>query len=87
MRDLVRAREDLARMSPGGSAERPIHVDSASVVEGRTRALACPACETGEFRIVEHASVASGLRRVDVRCRQCSTPRSLWFRLDTAEPN
>jgi hypothetical protein len=74
-------RELLAALSPGGSRERPIKVASASVVEVRTGALACPLCG-GSYRLDEHVAPAAGLRRVDVHCRHCSTPRSLWFRID-----
>lgn len=64
-----------------GSRELPIKVTSAAVVEVRTGALNCPACEIGTYRIGEHVAPARGLRRVDVTCRHCSTERSLWFRL------
>lgn len=85
-RQLVRDREKLAALSPGGSRERPIAVDSAAVVEVRVRALACPQCE-GTYRVADHRAPASGLREVDVRCDRCGTPRTLWFRLVTSEPN
>jgi uncharacterized protein YbaR (Trm112 family) len=78
-------REHLATLERGGSRHRPIAVASASVVEVRTRALACPHCG-GEYRIHDHVAV-HGLRRVDVGCRQCSRPRSLWFKLVSFEPN
>jgi len=84
--DLLTDRELLASLSPGGSPERPIKVGSASVVEVRTSALACPLCG-GSYRLEEHVAPAAGLRRVDVTCRHCSTPRSLWFRLVSFEPN
>ena len=80
-------RELLAAMSPGGSRERPIKVGSASVVEVRTQALTCPACGIGTYRIDEHVSLGPGVRRVDVHCRHCATPRSLWFKLVSFEPN
>ena len=79
-------RELLASLSPGGSRERPIKVGSASVVEVRTQALNCPLCD-GTYRIDEHVSLAPGIRRVDVHCRHCATPRSLWFKLVSFEPN
>ena len=78
-------REQLARLARGGSRHYPITVASAAVVEVRTKALACPHCG-GEYRIHDHVFVA-GLRRVDVGCRQCSRTRSLWFKLETFEPN
>ena len=71
----------FASLLPGSSRDRPIRVSSASVVEVRTAALTCPRCGIGTYRIAEHVAPAPGVRRVDVTCRQCSTPRSLWFRL------
>jgi predicted Zn finger-like uncharacterized protein len=85
-RQLVRDRERLAALSPGGTAERPIAVPSAAVVEGRALNATCPQCGGG-YRILEHASPASGLRRVDVRCQMCRTPRTLWFRLTSDAPS
>jgi predicted Zn finger-like uncharacterized protein len=85
-RRLVRDREKLAALSPGGSAEHPIAVASAAVVETRVRNSTCPQCE-GTYRIVEHTAPASGLRQVDVRCQLCGTPRTLWFRLISDEPS
>jgi predicted Zn finger-like uncharacterized protein len=85
-RRLVRDREKLAAMSRGGSSEHPILVPSAAVVEVRVHHSTCPQCE-GAYRIVEHASPASGLRRVDVRCQRCGTPRALWFRLGSDQPS
>lgn len=85
-RALVRDREQLAALSPGGSRARPIEVDSSAVVEPRIRSLACPQCE-GSYRVVDHRAPASGLREVDVRCALCGTPRTLWFRLVSSEPN
>ncbi len=85
-RQLVRDREKLAALVPGGSRERPIEVASASVVEVRIGSLACPQC-AGEYRVAEHRSAGGGLRDVDVVCRQCGVPRTLWFRLVSVEPN
>lgn len=85
-RKLVRDREKLAALSRGGSAEHPIEVTSAAVVETRVNNSTCPQC-AGTYRIVEHTSPASGLRRVDVRCTQCGTKRALWFRLVSKEPS
>ena len=85
-RALVRDREKLAALSPGGARAHPIEVTSAAVVEVRVGALPCPQCG-GEYRIKEHASVEAGLRRLDVKCNLCGTPRTLWFRLVSDEPN
>lgn len=86
VRDLVRDREKLAALLPGGSRERPMEVDSAAVIEPRINSLACPQCE-GNYRVLDHRSIGSGLREVDVRCNTCSAPRTLWFRLVSSEPN
>jgi hypothetical protein len=85
-RQLVRDREKLAALSPGGSAARPIAVDSAAVVEVRVRSLPCPQCG-GEYRIGEHRAPASGLRQVAVTCTRCHVSRELWFRLTSSEPS
>lgn len=82
----ARDRERLAALLPGGSRERPIVVTSAAVIEPRVKAMACPHC-SGEYRIHEHEMAAPGIRRVDVTCRHCSAPRSLWFRLVARELN
>jgi len=85
-RQLVRDREKLAVMVAGGSAERPIEVPSSAVIEGRVRSLPCPQCE-GELQIREHRSAGAGVRAVDVRCHTCGSPRTLWFRIVSDEPN
>lgn len=85
-RKLVRDREKLAALSVGGSEDRPIQVTSASVVEVRVRHLTCPQCE-GEYRIKEHRAPASGIRSVDVTCQLCGVPRTLWFRIVSADAN
>jgi len=84
-RQLVRDREKLAALSPGGSRDRPIAVPSAAVVEIRAHAMPCPQCE-GELRVGEHR-VDDGLRVVAVTCTRCHVGRELWFRLVSDEPN
>jgi predicted RNA-binding Zn-ribbon protein involved in translation (DUF1610 family) len=79
----ARDRERLFRLEPGGSAECPIDVASASVVERRAATFPCPLCG-GEHAIDEHAAVSGAgqrLREVRLRCHRCGTRRSLWFRL------
>ena len=78
--------ERLASLVRGGSRERPIEVGSAAVIEPRVLSQNCPHC-AGEYRILEHEWAGSGHRRVDVACRMCSTPRSMWFRLVVTDPN
>jgi predicted Zn finger-like uncharacterized protein len=85
-RHLVRDREKLATLLPGGSAERPIEVESSAVIEGRVRATPCAQCE-GEYRVVDHRSTGAGVRALDVRCERCHVARTLWFRIVIAEPN
>ena len=83
---VEQAREQLAQLLPGGSQDRTIDVTSAAVIEIRAAAMACPQCG-GLYRILEHTRPVPGLRRVDVACRQCSTPRALWFRIVDREPS
>lgn len=77
---LADAREQLARVSPGGSPERPLGIESASVVESRALALGCGRCG-GELRLEDHAAL-QGLRRVRARCRSCGALREVWLRLE-----
>ena len=71
----------LAQLSPGGSIDRPIEVASSSVIEGRAQdSIPCPHCG-GQYRVIEHTRPIPQRRRVDVQCRHCSTPRTLWFRI------
>jgi hypothetical protein len=81
-----RVREQLARMTRGGARDRPIRVSSAAVIEPRTIATPCPRCG-GEYRIHEHVRPSPDRRRVEVACRQCATPRALWFEIVADDPN
>jgi hypothetical protein len=84
-RQLVRDREKLFALSPGGSRERPIAVESAAVIEVRAHATPCPQCES-ELRVREHRTV-DGLRVVAVSCSRCTAKHELWFKLVSNEPN
>lgn len=84
-RRLVRDRERLAALSPGGSAARPLDVPSPAVIESRVARLRCPQCD-GEYTLVEHAA-EQGLRVVSVTCRVCHVPRRIWFRLGSSAPS
>jgi ribosomal protein S27AE len=86
LRKLVRDREKLAALSAGGSAEHPIQVASAAVVEVRVRHLACPQCG-GDYRVADHRAPASGLRSVEVACVRCGVARTLWFRIVSFDAN
>lgn len=83
LRKQVREREELAAQLPGGSAERPIEVAAASVIEGKARATLCIQCEGDlELRGDRAVSTARGvLREIALACRRCHTPRTLWFRI------
>jgi len=83
LRKQVRLTEKLAGELPGGSAERPINVGSASVVEGKARATRCIQCGGElELRGDRATSTPRGiLREIAVACRGCHVPRTLWFRV------
>jgi hypothetical protein len=83
---IERAREQLAALSPGGAPDRAIEVASASVIEVRAQAMPCPHCG-GLYRILEHTRPVPGVRQVDVACRYCGVPRTLWFKIAVREPN
>ena len=79
----MRRTEGLAGDFPGGSAQRPIDVASASVVEGKARATPCIQCGGDlELRGDRATSTARGvLREIALVCRRCHAPRTLWFRI------
>ncbi len=83
------ARERLARLEPGGAPERPVEVESASVVEPRALALGCARC--GEaLRLEAHDAVHSergALRRVHGRCKSCGAERDVWLRIAARLPS
>jgi hypothetical protein len=85
-RQLVRDREKLSALAPGGSAEHPIDVPSPAVIEPRVSALRCPQCDRG-YKLDDHQSPAPGLRVISVTCRLCHVPRQIWFRLVSLDPN
>lgn len=91
---LAKARLELAALERGGSAERPIEVSSASIVEPHALKLECVVCG-GVTRLEEHAAMAPidegggrrSLRVVRVRCSRCGVPRELFFRIGTTLAN
>jgi transposase-like protein len=86
---LQNARERLYELEPGGAAERPLPVVSAAVVEAHAESVPCPRCE-GRHEVIEHVAVtvrSVRLREARLRCRQCGTSRSLWFRISDVGPN
>lgn len=88
--DLARDRERLFLLEPGGSPARAIDVPSASVVESHALGVPCPLCQ-GPHEMLEHLAITaeSGarLREVRLRCRQCGSRCSLFFRLLEPKPN
>jgi hypothetical protein len=80
---LVRQREKLLSLEAGGSPERPIDVESASVVEPRAASFTCPRCEVALRVEAHHAPSVEGmrLRQAEVSCPRCGQRRSIWFRL------
>ncbi len=86
---LQDARQRLFELELGGAAERPLPVVSAAVVEIHAESVPCPRCGA-KHEVVEHVAVTvTGirLREARVRCRQCGTIRSLWFRINDLGPN
>ena len=91
-RALVRLRSDRERLfglEPGGNPGRPIETASAAVIDTHATSVPCPRCGAS-LELVEHAaSVHQGvrLREAKLRCRQCGSQRSLWFKIVVSAPN
>jgi hypothetical protein len=86
---LGRKLDRLVDESPGGSPERAIAVDSASVVEVKARAIRCVRCE-GELTIHAHEAdsiYGAQYRRLDMQCSKCLTRRRIWFVLGPGPAN
>jgi len=86
---LQDARQRLFELELGGAAERPLPVVSAAVVEAHAESVPCPRCGA-KHEVLEHVAVTVAgvrLREVRLRCRQCGTSRSLWFRINDVGPN
>jgi hypothetical protein len=76
-------RERLFQLQAGGRPEQPIEVRSAAVIEAQASSVPCPRCG-GSHELIEHAAVTHAgvrLRQAKLRCRQCGSERSLWFRI------
>jgi predicted Zn finger-like uncharacterized protein len=83
---LVRTKERLSKLERGGTQEHPIEVGSSAVIEVRIHGMECPQCE-GDYQVIDHRSAGQGIRPVDVKCRTCGAPRTLWFRIVEDQPN
>jgi hypothetical protein len=78
---LVRDRQRLAELSPGGSPARPIEVPTSSVIDGRARSTPCPLCD-GALRLDEQTAEkvdGRSLRATHLQCQRCGVKRTLWF--------
>jgi len=80
---LVREREKLFRLEPGGTPERPVEVASAVLVEPRASSRDCPRCRV-KLKATEHSAEVRNnerLRRVEATCPRCGQVRPVWFRI------
>lgn len=88
-RQVRKTREDLGRLyalEPGGSADRPIELRSASEVEPAAADRRCPYCDGG-VRLTEHAATerdGARLRVARIVCTACHTPFVRYFRLGSS---
>ncbi|MES1209394.1 MAG: hypothetical protein ABUS79_25940 [Pseudomonadota bacterium] len=89
LRKQVARVERDARGLPGGAADNPIDVGSAAVVEIKARATPCVRCGGQlDVRRDQAASTPRGvLREIELACRSCHAPRTLWFRVIAATVN
>ena len=85
-RQTVRDREKLALLLPGGTAEHPIEVSSAAVIEGRVRAMPCVQCE-GEYDVKDRRSAGPGQRAVTSSAGSAGCRARCGFRIVIDEPN
>jgi uncharacterized protein with PIN domain len=89
LRKGIRKVEALARALPGGSAATPIDVATSSLVELQARTTRCPQCN-GELEIRGDRAESTPrgvLRAMDLVCRLCHAPRTVWFRVTPAQPD
>jgi hypothetical protein len=88
-RKAVRTVERLAQKLPGGAPDQPIDVDAPGVAEIRARATPCPQCGGElELRGDRADSTPRGVvRELELVCRLCHAPRTLWFRVRPASPS
>ena len=80
---IAAARERLAALEPGGTAARPVEVESASQVEVRALSTPCLRCD-GPYRLDEHTAErvdGKPVRILDVHCGHCGARRTLFFHI------
>jgi hypothetical protein len=87
-KDVARA-ERATRALPGGAPDHPVDVSSAAVIEPRARAATCVRCGGElELRRDRASSTPRGiLREIELACRLCHAPRTLWFRVCPSRVN
>ncbi len=81
--NALRDRDLNMRSQRGGAPDRPVLVDTASVIPGRAARFHCNQCN-GALRFSDHMPVTSGdvrRRRVDAQCSLCGARRSIWFEI------
>lgn len=86
---LQEDRERLFALEAGGRIERPIEALSAAVIEAHAASVPCPRCD-GAQEVTEHSALVHEgvrLRETKLRCRQCGSHRSLWFKIVGNSPN
>jgi hypothetical protein len=86
---LSRARERLALVETGGSAERPVVVESASQIEPHAASLSCIHCGTS-YRVDDHTAETLGgasVRVVRAHCPFCGSARTIYFRIEPRRMN
>lgn len=93
---LASTRLKLAALEPGGAADRPIEVSSASIVEPHASSMPCAACGETRVRVEEHVAItidgpaeetARRLRVCQVACPRCGLRREVFFRIGTVLPS
>lgn len=80
---LQKDRERLFSLEVGGHPERPLAATSAAVIEGHAQSIPCPRCGA-RHEVLEHTALLHQgvrLRETKLRCRQCGSQRSLWFKI------
>jgi len=80
---LAADQERLFQLEAGGSKERPLEASAAAVIEAHATGVPCPRCG-GHQEVIEHTALTHQgvrLREAKLRCRQCGSERSLWFRI------
>jgi hypothetical protein len=79
---LDEAKLKLALLERGYRADRPLVVDSASVIEPHVRGMQCPVCDVG-YHVLEHVATPEG-RTVTAGCPQCGRKPRIYFQLRAA---